>query len=196
MEIFRHFYALLLKNLRTFYRNRPLVIVTLISPIILTFIFTISIPSSESGNISFSVTIINDDAEGVTNPDTNLSAIASMKFIDVLSNLTDVVHIISTYNGQNITYESGQSLLNDGKLDALIYLPANFSEVIIGSTWWYRVAKNSNLTNINQILNTSGVDPALAQAFITQLNETNFPIGYQPQCGMYLTSDPMGSILS
>ncbi len=191
----RHIYFLLLKNLKGFFRNRVLLLITFVTPILLISILVGVANFTRASGLSYNVAFLNLDSEGIPNPHFNLSARASVDVIDITKNATSVFNVHDKYNGRSITYDYGLELYQNDQLDAFIILPSNFSEIIFGSTWWYRTLKANNFENISEVFNNTSMDYEQWEDFFGTLNTTDFPIGCQPNFTLYLTTDPIDQVL-
>ncbi len=191
----RHLYFLLLKNLKGFFRNRVLLLITFLTPILLISILVGVVNLTRSSGLSYNIAFLNLDTEGIPNPHFNLSARASVDVIDVSTNASSVFNVHEKYNGRSITYDYGMELYQTAQLDAFIVLPANFSEIIFGSTWWYRTLKANNFENMSEVLNNTGMNYEDWKGFLDTLNTTDFPVGYQPNFMLYLTTDPVPQVM-
>ncbi|OLS12438.1 MAG: hypothetical protein RBG13Loki_3942 [Promethearchaeota archaeon CR_4] len=196
----RHFYSLLIKNLKIFIRNHGLVVISFLSPIILMGIFVVTFSAQNAGGtmnggVAYNIAFLNVDKEGLNSTDPG--GLVSHHFIAVTKNISlfQVYDNSNKYEGRPITETYGNTLLSEGKLDVLVTLPANFSEVAIGSTWWYQVLKMRNFENISEILNGTGVDIEFAKNLTAAVNGTNFPTGFQPNFTIGLTPNPIDGAL-
>ncbi len=191
----RHLYFLILKNLKVFFRNRVLFLITFLTPILLLGVFVGVSSITRTTGFSYNIAILDLDSEGVLNPHFNLSARASADIIDVAKNGTGVFNFYEKYNGRSITYEYGLELYQKAKLDAFIIIPANFSECIFGSTWWYRILKARNFANMSDLFNGTAIKYEDWKGFLEPLNTTNFPVDAQPNFTLLLTPDPVPQVM-
>ncbi len=158
------FLLLVKKHLKINLRNKGAFIMLFAFPLILMTVYSIAFNSQgELGqDIVFHITIFNldniDENGQIISNDDVLRANSSAILLDLFnpdSNLTDSYENNAAFgnfsmnfaeifinhqtheNGSIITQSDAIELIKDYKLDALIIIPQNFSEDIIGNTWWF-----------------------------------------------------------
>ena len=70
-------------------------------------------------------------------------------------------------------------------LDLLVSIPANFSEIIIGNTEWYRLLKANNFTNLDEMIQQVGLTEIIPPSYEQYLENSDFPIGATPTLNFY-----------
>lgn len=156
----------IIKTLKTSARDKPLYFWVFGYPLLFIMIFFIAFNSS-GGRSAYSITIINYDTDGAS--PNSFDGNASLILMDLFNSSVHDTNLTKTFTLKN-TNTSGAlyteteaiELVKVESLDAVIILPQNFTENIVGSTWWYRLAKDPTL---NETYRT---------AFIASL-----PLGFQ-----------------
>lgn len=190
----RHLYSLIKKNLKLIVRDKLLFSLTLLAPIIFISLFSVSMQLTEGTDI-YTLGILNMDDDGVELPHANLSARVSFDFISVFSDLSQLdektlqFNIIENYGGNPINSNSGRILCDDAVIDAFIVIPVNFSETIIGATWWYNSLNASDFENLNDLIESIGLDSVSVDTALLLLNNTNFPLNATPQLSIYINPE-------
>jgi ABC-type Na+ efflux pump permease subunit len=193
-----HLGVLIKKNFKIFFRDRTLLILTILTPIISVFIYSISAQNSTS-TVQYNVAFVNYDAQNVEDPILNLTSTVSMLLVGITKNLTFVqnnltipqFNVIDTYQGNLINESIGKKLCDDGKIDALIIIPENFSEIIIGNTFWYRELKANNFTDLDEMLQVANLSVSISQEYKKNLQGSNFPTNETPTLDFYSNPSPI-----
>ncbi|MCP4764410.1 MAG: ABC transporter permease [archaeon] len=193
------FFSLVLKHLKINFRNKGALLMLFAFPIVLMAIFSVAF-NFPTSNPVYNIVIMNldnidENGENISNDDilrANSSAIL-LELFNPESNITDIagngadfgnlsINFADTFinhqtheNGSLITQSDALELIKDDKLDALIIIPQNFSENIIGNTWWYSAIGEgiNNLPNNISDYNDSG---ALLDDLVDLFNITLDPL--------------------
>ena len=190
----RHLYSLIKKNLKLITRDKLLFSLTLLAPIILISLFSVSMQLT-GGTETYTIGILNLDDDFVEFPHVNLSARTSFDFISFVSDLSQLnetslnFNVIENYDGNPIDYDSGRNLCDAAVLDAFIVIPGNFSEVIIGATWWYNSLNASNFENLDELIEITGLGSLSVEDALDLLNNTNFPLTATPRLNIYINPE-------
>lgn len=190
----RHFVVLLEKNFKSLFRNRTLLRLSLLSPVLIVVIFSVTLQFNQDQNV-YDVGFYNEDKIGIQNPGENFAARASLDYIWAASQLrqteaedaTHVFNVFEYFRSQKITEEVGQELCDNSELDAFVNIPSDFSESIIGSSWWYQSLVANNFTNIDEILNQTHMEQYRDQA-LSYMNATRLP-DKVPEITIYVNPD-------
>ncbi|MFW9987082.1 MAG: ABC transporter permease [Candidatus Odinarchaeota archaeon] len=139
-------YHLTIKNIKTMFRDRGHLAWLIGYPLLIIIIFSLAFGFSSSRS-DYDLVLFNYDSEdsGVFgNP-----ADYSLLIIDILeTNLSDSIEIIGTQD--NFTEEEAINLINYEKIDAIIYIPTNFTEDI-----YFGLEPEINITTVpDQIAET------------------------------------------
>ncbi|MHA1584683.1 MAG: ABC transporter permease [Promethearchaeota archaeon] len=157
-------------------------------PLLFMVLFSVAFNSGSSRS-SYNIAIVNYDTNGLDNLEINMGANVSLSFLSLFNennSLSETFHNHPTFdNGSQITEEGALQLVNEEQLDAVIIIPENFSEVIIGSTWWYSFAKQGIL-----LPNMSGDFNNLMMS----LNQTDFPAG-NPNIEIHTVADTVTGVV-
>ena len=185
---FRQFWALISKFLKITFREKENWFWIFGYPLLFMLLFSVAFNSGNSRS-AYDVAIINYDTNGLDNPNVDIGANVSLSMLSLFdenNSLSDSFQNHETFeNGSQITEEAAIQLVNEEKLDGVIIIPENFSEVIIGSTWWYPFARQGIiLPNMSgEFLN-----------FILELNQTNYPVG-NPQVEIHTIADTVTGVV-
>jgi len=116
-----HFLSLLVKNIKTMFRDKIELAWIIGYPLILIFVFSLAFGFTGSRS-KFDVIIFNRDSNLPENDD-----FYSLAFIGILeNNLTDYIKI----NQSSYTESEAEKELKYERIDAIIYIPNNFTETI------------------------------------------------------------------
>jgi ABC-type multidrug transport system permease subunit len=190
----RHFVVLLKKNFKSLIRDRALLRLTLLSPVLIVAIFSFTLQFNQDQNV-YDVGFYNQDKIGILSPGEDFAARASLDFIWVASELrqteakdaSPVFNVYEYFNRQKITEDVGRELCDNNELDAFVNIPDDFSESIIGSSWWYQSLVAHNFTNIDDVLNQTGMEIYRDQA-LSYMNATRLP-NKVPEITIYVNPD-------
>ncbi|MCK5343089.1 MAG: ABC transporter permease, partial [Candidatus Heimdallarchaeota archaeon] len=190
----RHFVVLLKKNFKSLLRDRALLRLTLLSPVLIVAIFSFTLQFNQDQNV-YDIGFYNQDKIGIPSPWEDFAARASLDFIWVASELhqseaedaSPVFNVYEYFNSQKITEDIGRELCDNTELDAFVNIPADFSESIIGSSWWYQSLVAHNFTNIDDVLNQTGMEIYRDQA-LSYMNATRLP-NKVPEITIYVNPD-------
>ena len=117
-----HFLSLLVKNIKTMFRDKIELAWIIGYPLILIFVFSLAFGFTGSRS-KFDVIIFNRDSNLPENDD-----FYSLTFIGILeNNLTDYIKI----NQSSYTESEAEKELKYERIDAIIYIPNNFTETIV-----------------------------------------------------------------
>lgn len=144
---FKSFNVLFQKSVKSFFRNKGLFLITIITPLILCGCFYFAF---RNPNDQFTLGFYNDDYDGAAYLG-HVETLGSMFFLQGLDKATDGTNKIFDLESFN-DYNEGLTKCNDGKLNGFIVIPQNFSECLIGSTWWYRDLVESGFENVEEIV--------------------------------------------
>jgi len=119
-----HLLSLTIKNIKTMFRDRAQLVWIIGYPLILIFIFSLAFGFTDSRS-KFDLIIFNRDPN---QPEDN--NIYSLRFISILeNNLTDYIKI----NQSSYTESEAEKELKYERVDAIIFIPNNFTETIINN---------------------------------------------------------------
>ena len=167
----KQFWALVGKYLKANFREKENLFWIFGYPLLFMVIFLIAFNSGGSRS-TYNIVIINYDILELDHPESDMGANASLILLDLFNqntNLSNSFSIQKTFsNGTEINESAARQLVEEEKIDGLIVIPQNFSEVIIGSTWWYPLVKQGIIPP-----NTSEEFTSL----ILSLNNTNYVAG-------------------
>ncbi len=129
----RRLWAISVKFLKSSYRDKPMYFWVFGYPLLFMFIYFVAF-SGGGGGTTYNVAFLNNDGTliGGQNPGESIE-FGSEFFIDLFdennpsSNLSDTFHIQEVDN-----MEEGIEQIQGGALDAIIIIPANFSELLYG----------------------------------------------------------------
>jgi ABC-2 type transport system permease protein len=110
---------------------------------------------------TYSVTIINNDIEGVAVPETSNQANASLLLCEILNSDKYSNFIVEGYNAH--TYEEARELLNFEGIDAIIVIGRNFSESIYDLVGYEDEQPEVIITTINDIVVEGVVGSTIAK---------------------------------
>ncbi len=117
-----HFLSLLVKNIKTMFRDKIQLAWIVGYPLLLIFVFSLAFGFTGSRS-KFDVIIFNRDSNLPENDD-----FYSLTFIDILeNNLTDYIKL----NQSSYTESEAEKELKYERIDAIIYIPNNFTETIV-----------------------------------------------------------------
>ncbi len=152
------FWLLVKKNLKVTIRDKQALIWLFGYPLLCMLMYSIAFTGG-GDRASYSIVIINNDTLGSTNPQTDYGANTSLIITDLFNTNEDLKNsfILKTQydNGTIIDEKGGRQLVLDENIDALIIIPQNFSEVIIGSTSWYSDANAGNIPSLIALQNSN-----------------------------------------
>jgi len=117
-----HFLSLLVKNIKTMFRDKIELAWIIGYPLLLIFVFSLAFGFTGSRS-KFDVIIFNRDSNQPEDID-----YYSLTFIDILeNNLTDYIKL----NQSSYTESEAEKELKYERIDAIIYIPNNFTETIV-----------------------------------------------------------------
>ena len=122
------FLSLTKSNLKSTFRDKLGLGGLFAYPIVAILIVFFAFGFDMSYESAYSVTIINNDIEGVAIPENSSYANASLLLCDILNSEEYSNFIVEGYNTH--TYEEARELLNFEGIDAIIVIDINFSESI------------------------------------------------------------------
>ena len=142
------FGTLIKKNLKITFRDKQSLIWLFGYPLLCMAIYSVAFGASGS-RASYNIIIINYDVNNSTNPSTDFGANVSLIITDEFrdnENLSESFTLHESWkNGSIYTEDQARILVLEEQIDGVIIIPANFSEVIIGSTSWYSMAQQGYL---------------------------------------------------
>ena len=119
-----HLSSLTIKNIKTMFRDRAQLVWIIGYPLILIFIFSLAFGFTDSRS-KFDVIVFNRDPNPPEDTD-----FYSLAFIGILeNNLTDYIKI----NQSSYTEDDAEKELKYERVDAIIFIPNNFTETIINN---------------------------------------------------------------
>ena len=167
----KQFWTLVVKYIKVNFREKENLFWIFGYPILFMVLFLIAF-NSGGARSTYNVVIINYDTLNLENPETDIGADASSILLDLFdqnANFSESFNLQKTYsNGTEITESGARQLVEEEKIDGLIIIPQNFSEIIIGSTWWYPLVKQGI------------IPPNTSEEFMSlmlSLNETDYISG-------------------
>ena len=115
-----HLAVLIKKNFKLLFRDRTLLILTILTPIFAVFVYSFSANYSPV-MVHYNIAFINYDAQNVNDPAMNLSSIVSVQLIYAIGNLTSiengqnvsVFNIIDKYQGNPINETTGMQMCDE-----------------------------------------------------------------------------------
>lgn len=185
---FQQFWALVSKFLKINFREKENWFWIFGYPLLFMTLFSIAFNSSGARS-TYDVAIINYDTNGLDNSQIDIGANVSLSLLSIFeqnNSLTESFQYHEKFeNGSLITEKDAIRLVNEEKIDGVIIIPENFSEVIIGSTWWYPYAKQGII-----LPNMS----AESLNFMIALNQTNYPSG-NPSVEIHTVADTVTGVV-
>ena len=193
----RRILGLTSKNLKISFRDRGNYFWVFGYPMIFVLIFAMAYNSGGSERSTYSFAIINEDPIDANNV---LESDASRIFEDLFNATLNLdsdlpksfVRRTQWENGSFLTKDEAIKLVAEGKLDAVIILPKNFTESIIGSTWWYKQIKSEGFESL---------PPEVKQGMLTQMpptymqaildNSSTIPLNQSVQLEIHTKVDPV-----
>ena len=183
--------AMLGKNLKMALRDKQQLVWLIGYPLLFTFVFWLAFSGTNTRS-SFNIAVFNYDSvnpatgQPFTNPAEEWEANLSLIAIDAIDNYTSInstLQRVTSINGKSdFTLEDAISQLKQEKLDAIIIFHMNFSENVIGNTWWYKA------------FNGKEVAPGLLSepilAVLRDVNNTNF-LSSPPIVNITTNPDPV-----
>ena len=167
----KQFSTLVVKYLKVNFREKENLFWIFGYPLLFMVLFLIAF-NSGGARSTYTVVIINYDTLNIENPETDIGANASLILLDLFdqnANFSESFNLQKSYsNGTEITERGARQLVEEEKIDGLIIIPQNFSEIIIGSTWWYPLVKQGI------------IPPNTSEEFLSlmlSLNETDYISG-------------------
>ncbi len=193
----RRILGLTSKNLNISFRDRGNYFWVFGYPMIFVLIFAAAFNSGGSERSTYSIAIINED---ILDANTVLERDASLIFEDLfnatLNPESDLpksfIRITRWENGSLITKDQAIKLVEEGKLDAVLILPKNFTECIIGSTWWYKQIKSDGFDSLPSEVKTgilSQMPPTYMQAILD--NSSSIPLNQSVRIDVHTKPDPV-----
>jgi len=147
-------YHLTIKNIKTMFRDRGQLIWLIGYPLLLIIIFSLAFGFSSSRS-DYNLVIFNYDTEdsGISGNPANYSLL----LIDILeTNLSNSIDIIGTQ--ENFTEDEAMNLLKYEKIDAIIYIPRNFTENI-----YFGLEPEINVTTVPDQITETVINSILKQ---------------------------------
>ncbi|OLS12470.1 MAG: ABC transporter [Promethearchaeota archaeon CR_4] len=163
------------KNLKMALRDKQQLVWLIGYPLLFTFVFWLAF-SGTGTRPSFNIAVFNYDTtnpatgEPFENPASRWEANISLIMLDVIDNYTSVnntLQRVTSINGKSdFTLEEAMNQLKQEKLDAIIIIDVNFSENVIGNTWWYQAFNGKEVV--------PGQLPEPIISILRDVNNTNF----------------------
>lgn len=147
-------YHLTIKNIKTMFRDRSQLIWLIGYPLLLIIIFSLAFNFSSSRS-DYNLVLFNYDTEdsGISGNPANYSLL----LIDILeTNLSNSIDIIGTQ--ENFTEDAAMNLLKYEKIDAIIYIPHNFTENI-----YFGLEPEINVTTVPDQITETVINSILKQ---------------------------------
>lgn len=187
------FFGLVKKNLRISVRDKGNYFWILGYPVLLILIFTLAFSNIGSGEgTTYSVVIINEDTDGATN---DLEQIVSITFVNLFNSSDPDNHFAQTFqrkttfkNGTIITKADALALVNKGAIDAVVIIPKDFSEVVIGGTWWYKLMKSPEFQSMSAE-DKEKLQQGFPPAWLYAINSTDFTSNGTPALEIHCVPD-------
>ncbi|MHA1340503.1 MAG: ABC transporter permease [Promethearchaeota archaeon] len=191
---FNRFFALFKKYIKIIIRNKQNLFWIFGYPLLFMALFSIAF-QGDNGRSSYTIVLINHDTDGIPEEQysNSLSCNASM-YIELVFDSPSFSKTFKRLekfdNGTLLNEANAEILLKKEEIDALIILPENFSELVIGSTWWYRGAKNNLDIDSLDYLSDDFKD------FIQYANTTtDFPTDSAPNIIIKTTADEVSQMV-
>ncbi len=188
---------MLSKNLKMALRDKQQLVWLIGYPLLFTFIFWLAFSGTGSRD-SYTIAVFNYDTinpatgQPFVNPANEWEANLSILVLDIIDNnpsVNETFHRITTINGKpDFTFDEALDQLKQEKIDAIVLIDNNFSENIIGNTWWYQAF------NGQEVLPGQLPEPLLA--ILRDVNNTDF-FNTPPIVNITANPDPItGNIVS
>lgn len=182
----RRFYYSLLKFLKLSVRDVPTYFWVIGYPMVFILIFGVAFNSSGT-RASYSIAIINEDISYDPQFDSDYATI-STNFIELFNPETGNKNLSESFILQDKTSDgeiynrmSAIEALENDEIDGVIIIPSNFSEIIIGTTWWYPMFAMLPEQNQTQLAETIGMTPEdLLSSNFTTNSHPSFEIHVPP----------------
>ena len=93
-------------------------------------------------------------------------------------------------NGTPLTINAARNMVINSQLDAVIIIPENFTETIIGATWWYQEYRSPQFQSLPPTIQQQ-FEQNLPLEWQVILNNTNitFPMNSSPQVSIFINPD-------
>lgn len=187
------FFGLVTKNLKNSVRDKGNYFWVIGYPVLFIIIYGLAF---NAGGITerstYSVVFFNEDTIGANNA---LEQNVSLTFLNLFNSSDPENELTKTFiqkttfeNGSIITKEEALAMVNKGEIDAVIIIPKNFSEVVIGSTWWYKIMKSDDFQSMPPEAQ-AGFQQELPQEWIDSINSTAFPSNGSPSLEIHCIPD-------
>ncbi len=156
------FVSLTISNLKGFFRDKLGIGGLFAYPVVAILIVFFAFGSDMTYESAYTVTIINNDIEGVAIPEDSSYANASILLRDILnSDEYSSNFIVEGYN--KYTFEEARELLNFEGIDAIIVIDINFSESIYNLAGYEDKQPEVEITTINDMVVEGVVGTTIAK---------------------------------
>ena len=169
------FLSLTKSNLKSTFRDKLGLGGLFAYPIVAILIVFFAFGFDMSYESAYSVTIINNDIEGVAIPENSSYANASLLLCDILNSEEYSNFIVEGYNTH--TYEEARELLNFEGIDAIIVIDINFSESIYDLAGYEDKQPVVEITTINDLVVEGVVGSTVAKI----INSISINVSGAPQ---------------
>lgn len=185
--------GLIKKNLRWNFRDRANYFWVFGYPLIFITIFALAYDTSSSRS-TYSIAIINNDIIGANN---ELEQNASITLVNLFNGSQSTSNLSETFllqtqlkNGSIMTEQLAMELVQKGQIDAVIIIPENFTENIIGSTWWYRQFRSPEFQSLPSAVQQGFLNslPSEWAAVVTN-QSVNLPMNASIELGVHTKPD-------
>jgi ABC-2 type transport system permease protein len=188
------FFGLVNKNLKLSLRDKGNYFWVIGYPMLFIMIFALAFNTSGGQRSTYSVIFINEDVIGAT---TDLEQNVSLTFLNLFDDSDPNNELAQTFlrktmyaNGTLFTKDDALALVAKGDVDAVIIIPQNFSEVVIGSTWWYQMMKSAEFQMMPPEMQ-SGFQQGLPAVWVAAINNNSvvFPSNSSPALEIHSVPD-------
>ena len=183
----KRFYFSLLKFLKLSVRDVPTYFWVIGYPMIFILIFGLAFNSTDTRS-SYTIAIINEDGIYDSEYASTYSNVSGI-FVDLFDPDTGSENFTQSFvlkqnNSEGLVYNKTSALedLENDRLDGVIIIPRNFSEIIVGGTWWYPLIGSLPPSNQTILANTIGMN-------LTTLISSSFPTNSSPKVELHTVPD-------
>lgn len=190
---FGRFFGLVKKNLKLSIRDKGNYFWVIGYPMLFIMIFALAFNTAGERS-SYSVVFINEDIIGATS---DLEQNVSLTFLNLFNSSDPDNELTQTFqrktmfsNGTILTKSDALEMVAQGDIDAVVIIPQNFSENVIGSTWWYQMMTSAEFKMMPAELRT-GFQQGLSPEWVAVINNNSitFPSNSSPTLEIHSVPD-------
>jgi ABC-type multidrug transport system permease subunit len=156
-------------------------------------IFGLAFNSTDTRS-SYTIAIINEDGLYDSEFGTDYAAVSGI-FVELFDPATGSENFTQSFiwkqnNSDGVRYNKTSALedLENDRLDGIIIIPRNFSEIIVGGTWWYPLIESLPPLNQTILANTIGMNTST-------LLTSNFPTNSSPLVDLHTIPDTIAQMV-